>query len=199
MNASAPEIRPFRPEHADEVGGIFLRELGRSFVGGLGKEFLKQVYFPFLLERFGDLQLVSLSSGRVTGFLLGGRAEGVHGAILRSHPAAFLAAAVKGVVRKPSYLRKIIEVAVIMTIGPRSEDDEASGAVLFLAVDGSQQRTGAGTALLDWFETALRNAGYRRCIVDTMLNSPDAQRFYERRGYQEIKRGWGRVWYQKSL
>lgn len=199
MTGRESEIRLLRPEHAEQVGEMFLRELGRSFVGGLGQEFLRNVYFPFLLERFGDLQFVFVSGGQVAGFILGGKGESVHGALFRERFAALFAAAAKAVLRRPAYLFKILETFFSMTVEPRQHDTTGCGAVLFLAVDGSQQRSGVGTALIGAFEVALRGAGCRSCSVDTMQSAPAAQRFYERRGYQEIKRGWGRVWFRKTL
>ena len=58
----------------------------------------------------------------------------------------------------------------------------------------SHQRRGVGTALMDWIEPHLRDAGFADVSLDTQEANLPARAFYEGRGYVDIRR-----WLQKAF
>ena len=62
-------------------------------------------------------------------------------------------------------------------------DDDAH--LLLFAVHRSQQRQGAGSALLQWLEDAAIAAGAQKIRVEARMDNEAARSFYNERGYHE--------------
>lgn len=63
-----------------------------------------------------------------------------------------------------------------------AEDD---AHLLLLAVRGTGQRSGIGSAILLWLEAAARSAGARRVRVESRKDNAAARSFYNEHGYHE--------------
>jgi ribosomal-protein-alanine N-acetyltransferase len=64
--------------------------------------------------------------------------------------------------------------------------DEESHLFL-LAVAPRFQRTGVGTALLEWLEKSCRTAGIRNVRVELRASNRPAKQFYERAGFRFVR------------
>jgi len=63
---------------------------------------------------------------------------------------------------------------------------EEDAHLLLLAVRGTMQRTGIGSAVLLWLETAARSAGASRIRVEARRDNEAARNFYSEHGYHEL-------------
>jgi ribosomal protein S18 acetylase RimI-like enzyme len=63
-----------------------------------------------------------------------------------------------------------------------AEDD---AHLLLLAVRGTHQRSGIGSAVLLWLEAAARSAGARRIRLEARKDNDAARNFYSEHGYHE--------------
>jgi ribosomal-protein-alanine N-acetyltransferase len=61
--------------------------------------------------------------------------------------------------------------------------DEESHLFL-LAVEARRQRSGIGSAMLDWLEKSCRTAGIRNIRVELRATNQAARKFYERMGFR---------------
>jgi [ribosomal protein S18]-alanine N-acetyltransferase len=66
------------------------------------------------------------------------------------------------------------------------EDD---AHLLLLAVHGSNQRKGIGSAIVGWLEEVARTAGARRIRVECRRDNAAARNFYCEHGYHELNIG----------
>lgn len=62
---------------------------------------------------------------------------------------------------------------------------EEDAHLLLLAVRGARRRSGIGSAVLLWLETAARAAGARRIRVEARKDNAAARSFYNEQGYHE--------------
>ena len=70
--------------------------------------------------------------------------------------------------------------------GGLRELDSTEAEIKRMFVDPSSRGTGVSTALLDRLERFGRERGYRRLVLETGDQQPDAIRFYTREGYERI-------------
>ena len=70
--------------------------------------------------------------------------------------------------------------------GGLRELDPTEAEVKRMFVDPSSRGTGVSTALLARLEQVGRERGYRRLVLETGDQQPDAIRFYTREGYERI-------------
>ena len=70
--------------------------------------------------------------------------------------------------------------------GGLRELDSTEAEIKRMFVDPSSRGTGVSTALLDRLEQFGRERGYRRLVLETGDQQPDAIRFYTREGYERI-------------
>ena len=65
------------------------------------------------------------------------------------------------------------------------------------------QRRGFGQIILDELEERARNLGYRLLRLDTTIKQTAAQKFYQKNGYVEVRRGFlggfETIYYEKKL
>jgi putative acetyltransferase len=70
--------------------------------------------------------------------------------------------------------------------GGLRELDPTEAEIKRMFVDPSSRGTGVSTALIDRLEQFGRERGYRRLVLETGDQQPDAIRFYTREGYERI-------------
>jgi len=61
--------------------------------------------------------------------------------------------------------------------------DGRRGLLYHLAVAVEHRQQGLGTLLLNEIESRLRSKGCRKCYLMVTLNNPEAERFYQKRGW----------------
>lgn len=61
--------------------------------------------------------------------------------------------------------------------------DGRRGLLYHLAVEAGHRKHGIGGQLLDTIEERLRTKGCLKCYLMVMLNSPEVERFYQKRGW----------------
>ncbi|MCU1544012.1 MAG: GCN5-related N-acetyltransferase [Microbacteriaceae bacterium] len=64
--------------------------------------------------------------------------------------------------------------------------DEAEGEIKRMFVSRAHRGTGVSTALLGRLEESARELGWKRLVLETGTEQPDAVRFYQREGYTPI-------------
>jgi len=70
--------------------------------------------------------------------------------------------------------------------GGLRELDPTEGEIKRMFVAPASRGTGVSTAILATLEEAARARGWRRLVLETGSEQPDAMRFYEREGYAPI-------------
>ncbi len=78
-----------------------------------------------------------------------------------------------------------------------------SAEIKRMRVDPAFQRKGLGQAILNSLEKRARELGYKKLHLDTTMKQVVAQKFYEKNGFQIIRRsklaGFECLFYEKSL
>jgi GNAT superfamily N-acetyltransferase len=81
--------------------------------------------------------------------------------------------------------------------------DEATGEIKRMYVRPAARGGGLARRILADLETAAREAGYARVVLDTGDRMPEAQALYRSAGYREIAdyngNPWAAVWFEKPL
>lgn len=84
-------------------------------------------------------------------------------------------------------LQLLLTVARSM-VGVRKENDKDSAVIHSVVVDSSQRGKGAGTALMQGLEGAIRVRGVKKAVLQVLENNVEAIPFYTRLGYRKTVR-----------
>ena len=169
------------PERAGELAAIHARALPGDFLPQLGTGFLEHTYYPAALESPHGVHIMAVTGSHPIGFVcVAHDADRFTGGVIRSRLVQVAWSACRAVLRRPSRVRMMFEMAWSVVTG---RPDAVPGEIVFIAVDPGHQGRGIGSALV---EAAVRYLGTRRvsaCRTKTLATNHGGIRMYERFGW----------------
>ncbi|MBU0651163.1 GNAT family N-acetyltransferase [bacterium] len=192
------EIKEFKSEHISEVSKLFLKELSQAFSANLGLEFLEKIYFPYFFSKKESIGFIAFAEGRLVGFILASDDKGFYGLLIKKNPIIFLRYCFKVLVKKPWFLFYIFSICFVAGASLPIQTKK-NAELLYMAVDRDYQRREIGKKLLESLENRLNEKKYYNLVVQTLLKTPNAQKFYLKNDFIKIKKGWGRIWFVKKV
>ena len=193
-------IETYPADHVNQVSGIHYKELPDDFCSDLGLEVLKRVYYPHFLRSNPRVGLVALQGDRVCGFVAVAAASGFYTALVRGYPIRTLRYAIGALIRRPSFLRYIASVMALLFSKQSYQPEQTDVELLYEAVSAESQGLSIGSELIRrLFEQVHDLNGYDRCVVKTLESTPQTNRFYEKNGFEPLRRAFGRVWHARKI
>jgi len=198
----ADSIRLARPDDISALADTHAEALPNDFLVRLGKNFLRHVFFPTLLDSPRTRIHVAELDGQVMGFLvtrvgLGG----ILGETVARHPLRLAGTCVAAMIRAPRLF--VDAFSVLAQLRMRASQAEANGvAELFLmAVAENARRRGVGRALIHASIKELESAGIRSYRVLLHADNVPADRLYDRAGFAEraTYRFAGQIWRERHV
>jgi len=168
--------------HLPEALDLHLSAFPGFFLSFLGPAFLREFYRSFLEDDAG-LGFVALDDrGRVIGVVVGPLfPDGYFKRLLKRRWAAFSAASVRALLKKPSIAPRLFRAVFYRGESP---DGPPRSLLSSIAVDPKAQGGGVGAALVGRFLDEVRARGGRGCFLTTDADNNDAvNRFYARLGW----------------
>src|SRR3989338_7355109 len=145
----------------------------RSFITFFGKEFLINIYEIILSERQGFFVL-ALEGGRVKGICLSCLdSSRLMGMMMKRWPV-FFSKILKGVIRKPSVVKKLWETLSYSRKGGSNINAELT----VIAVEDGLRSRGVGTLLLERWEKELLKKGISKYKVTVHKDMERSNQFY---------------------
>jgi ribosomal protein S18 acetylase RimI-like enzyme len=174
-------LEPAGVERAGQLAGIHARALPDDFLPSLGPEFLKHLYYPAALSSPDGAHIVAITGEDPVGFVcVAHDADRFTGGVIRSRLFAVALYACRAILRRPSRLRMMCEIAwSIVTATP----DGVPGEIVFIAVDPGHQGRGIGSALVGAATEYLATRRVNRCRTKTLATNHGVIRMYERLGW----------------
>lgn len=203
LDESRATARPVTAADIPFAVALHLAALPSGFLVSLGPGALTAYYRGFVGSPHA-IALVGELDGTPAGIAIGvtnGRAHQRHA--VRRHGWQLASAVTLALLHHPRmavvfawsragrYARGILRSLLPDTVGSSgtlSAPDDALGALVHLAVSEHARGQGVGSALVNQFVEGARRAGVRRLELVTKDGHVDAQRFYQRLGWQRAER-----------
>lgn len=199
MQETLENIEAFDHRAINEVSEIFMDQLPEDFCSLMGPRFLRKHFLPHFLNTNPHIGYVAKHQGKVTGFILGGRAKGYYSDFIKHHFMALASYSLMACFHDIRRIKYFIDVEQVMygsdAFHPREYDLE----LLYISVAGSNQSAGVGSQLVKKLMENGRQYGFDRCVVKTFANSEIANLFYRNCGFEPLHHNRGRIWYSNSL
>jgi GNAT superfamily N-acetyltransferase len=179
--------------------------LPHGFFAGLGPRFLRAYHESFLASPYA-MGFGARLEGRLVGILVGTSRNAAHYRwVIRHHGLRLAWLGVAALLVRPPvaikfartrlrrYGRRLLLALLARARGGRPAAKATGGeagevAVLaHVMVDVQAQGRGAGTALVDRFETVARAAGAHRAMLVTLAGEAGAGPFYKRLGWEHLQ------------
>lgn len=186
---------------------IHARELPHGYFPQLGPRFLAAYHRSFV-ESPHAVAMVATLDGKVAGFIVGTTRTAAHYRhVIRRHGLRLAVHAIAGLLRNPAavahllrsrlrrYVRAVARYAPgrgASRTGTTRRPDRGSVAVLtHVAVLPAARGHGLGAELVRAFVDELRAADVGEVRLVTIVGEEGAAGFYDRLGWQRIRRRWG--------
>jgi ribosomal protein S18 acetylase RimI-like enzyme len=170
-----------RPEHVKAVARLHYESL-TGLLRALGLP-ATRAFYTGCVKAPQVMAFVAMDGDRLRGFVCGAlKARALKLQALAMNPFAVTAAAAYGVLRHPSSLRFLIDVAR----GEAAKHDPGGPELTYIAVDPAERRSGVGRQLMDAFTSAMRAAGVPAYELSVDHENHSADSFYKRLGFERV-------------
>lgn len=182
----------------DSVADIFVNELPDDFCSLMGCGFLRKYFLPYFLTADPHIGYVARHQERVAGFVLGARASRYYDNFIKKHFVVLALYSLLACVRDIRKLSYFIDVSRVMFGGDAFRPLDSDLELLYISVSNESQGSGIGLRLVAELLQKTQRLGFDRCVVKTFEASENANRFYQKCGFEPLHRSRGRIWYSHS-
>lgn len=186
-------IQKLREEHIPELVRTHRQALPEDYLPGLGEEFLRNLFFPFLLRTPSTKTLVCLRKARPVGFIVGCHdSHAFLWQLLAYRPVQLVGYIAQASFRNPKIFFKTVETAFFGS----SPVENILGELFLIAVKPGEQNKGIGRLLVGRLAEEFSGTEDRFLKVKVACRNTQANQFYEKLGFTLIKtaRQHGRLW-----
>jgi ribosomal protein S18 acetylase RimI-like enzyme len=181
--------REMNPDELYRIAEIHLEVLPRDFSSFLGKEFLKEHFYPALFGS-SDVALCALYRQQVVGYVLFSSDESLYRRLVMRNWATMLRFSLAHLVNI-RFLKYIVEVFLLLAF----QDSRLHGPELvYIGVVPEFQGGGVGSQLISRSIDSLEQAGFSSSWVKTLSSTPQNVRFYEKAGFKIVRTYLGRTY-----
>lgn len=177
-----------------DTARIFVQALPDDMCSILGPEFLTKYFLPYLLSDGSHIGLVARLNNQVTGFVLGAGAADFFRRFMTRHTLQLAWYAFMAILRSPGRLAYFAEVARLLSSRGSFRPAPGDFELLYISVDSAHQNFGIGSKLVTMLLDRVNRNEFDRCVVKTLVNTPDTIRFYEQQGFTPLHYNLSRVW-----
>jgi ribosomal protein S18 acetylase RimI-like enzyme len=195
-----PGVRPLSPHDADAAASIHAQGQPGTFLTSLGPTFLRGLYGQMAVSPhcYG---YVACEDHDVVGVVVGTVDSGaVFRELIWRRGLALALPVTAALVRHPSLLLKVFQTLLYPS---RIDAEPGEAELYFIGVRQDRRGEGIGKALFQALAQESRRRGMSAMGLMADAHNEPAQRLYQRRGMQEVRRftlyGRPMIWYRLAL
>ena len=166
----------------------------------MGRDFLAEVYYPYLLKNEKATGFVAVGEGDAVGFIAAAPAGGFYIQLVKANLKSMIKFGIRSLFRHPFLLIYTMMVILVLFSRKSYQPTDSDMELLYIAVAPGSERGGVGSGLTEaLFLDLPKIPGFKQCVVKTLESTAHTNRFYERNGFGVLHRAFGRVWYAREI